>query len=200
MPPPPEPAPKVVEVACILLVAFMLLVAVFSGCNGTVVRKTYPTPVAESPRVNVPASMRQRNWIGNQGYGSCTHAALITLLRWNGRDKVANIWGRTHGNGESPWSLAKQLDYSGVRYAYVTNGDVTFLEWAISTRRGCNITVKGGRHMVTLVHLDETHAAILDNNKTGSFIWMPRNTLISEWKSSMGWAITPCYSPAAPLP
>ena len=163
-------------------------------------RKTYPTPAAEIPRISVPSSMRQRNWIGNQGYGSCTHAALITLLRWNGLDKMASTWRRTHGNGEGPWSLSKQLDYGGIRYAYVTNGSVEFLEWAISTRRGCNITVKGGRHMVTLVHLDETHAAVLDNNSPGSFIWMPRNTLISEWKSSMGWAITPCYSPAAPLP
>jgi hypothetical protein len=96
--------------------------------------------------------------------------------------------------------MARQLDHGGVRYAYTTNGDVRFLEWAVDTRRGCNITVKGGRHMVTLVHLDETNAAILDNNRPGSFIWMPRSTLISEWKSSKGWAITPVYTPAAPLP
>ncbi|KKL75688.1 hypothetical protein LCGC14_2052380 [marine sediment metagenome] len=183
-----------------LTMVFVMLIIAMAGCAPSYSRKTYLTPAAEIPRVNVPASMRQRNWIGNQGYGSCTHAALITLLRWNGRDEIANAWGMSHGNGEGPWSLARQLDYSGVRYAYVTNGSVQFLEWAISTRRGCNITVKGGRHMVTLVHLDETHAAILDNNKTGSFIWMPRNTLISEWKSSKGWAIAPVYSPAAPLP
>ena len=183
-----------------LAMVFVMLIIAMAGCAPSYSRKTYTTPAAEIPRVNVPASMRQQNWIGNQGYGSCTHASLITLLRWNGRDRLANAWKRTHGNGEGPYSLARQLDYGGVRYAYVTNGSVQFLEWAISTRRGCNITVKGGRHMVTLVHLDETHAAVLDNNKPGSFIWMPRNTLISEWKSSMGWAIAPVYVPAAPLP
>ncbi len=55
-------------------------------------------------------------------------------------------------------------------------------------------------HMVALVHLDAKWAAILDNNNVSKFIWVPRETLIAEWKASYGWAVTPIYTPAAPLP
>ncbi len=54
--------------------------------------------------------------------------------------------------------------------------------------------------MVTLVHLDDKWAAILDNNNVSTFIWVPRTALIAEWKASYGWAVTPVYTPAAPLP
>jgi len=77
---------------------------------------------------------------------------------------------------------------------------VRFLEWACRTRRGCGITVMGGAHMVALVHLDDKWAAILDNNNVEKFLWVPRETLIAEWKASYGWAVTPIYTPAAPLP
>jgi len=110
------------------------------------------------------------------------------------------MWRQMHGDGEWPEHMAQQLDDAGIRYAYTVDGDVSFLEWACSTRRGCGITVFGGRHMVALVHLDAEWAAILDNNYTEEFIWVPRDVLISEWQNSYGWAITPVYTPAAPLP
>jgi hypothetical protein len=58
----------------------------------------------------------------------------------------------------------------------------------------------GGAHMVALVHLDDKWAAILDNNNVEKFLWVPRETLIAEWKASYGWAVAPIYTPAAPLP
>ena len=54
--------------------------------------------------------------------------------------------------------------------------------------------------MVALVHLDEKWAALLDDNAVEEYIWVLRETLIAEWKASDGWAITPIYAPAAPLP
>ena len=54
--------------------------------------------------------------------------------------------------------------------------------------------------MVALVHLDTKWAALLDNNDVSKFIWVPRETLIAEWKASYGWAVVPVYTPAAPLP
>ena len=50
------------------------------------------------------------------------------------------------------------------------------------------------------VHLDSKWAAILDNNDVSKFIWVPRETLIAEWRASYGWAVVPVYTPAAPLP
>lgn len=179
------------------IIAILLLI-VCLGCNDR--RRPCSDVVAERPTVNVPLVLRQSNWRGNQGEGSCVHAAMMSLLRWQGRYNTANDWGRKYGNGEWPEGLQGKFDRNGIRYAYVTNGDVGFLEWACSTRRGCGITVDGGEHMVALVHLDSKWAALLDNNNVNSFIWVPRETLIAEWKASYGWAVVPIYTPAAPLP
>ena len=157
-------------------------------------------PNDERPTVNIPMALRQSNWIGNQGEGSCVHATMISLFRWQGRYNTANKWRGRYGNGEWPANLQAKFDANGIRYAYVTNGDVNFLEWACSTRRGCGITVDGGAHMVALVHLDDEWAGILDNNSVSKIIWIPRETLIAEWKASMGWAVVMIYTPAAPLP
>jgi len=181
-----------------ILVALILLVSV-AGCEvGENLGAS--APKKERPTVNVPAALRQGNWRGPEGQGSCVHASMISLLRWQYRLKTADHWRQTYGDGEQPEDLAAKFDQEGIRYAYVTNGDVRFLEWACRTRRGCGITVMGGAHMVALVHLDDKWAAILDNNNVEKFIWVPRETLIAEWKASYGWAVTPIYAPAAPLP
>ena len=177
----------------------LVLLASVAGCEvgdnfgPSAVKKEWPT-------VNLPAVLRQNNWRGPQGQGSCVHATMISLFRWQYRLKTADRWRQTYGDGEWPDDLAVKFNNEGIRYAYVTNGDVRFLEWACRTRRGCGITVMGGAHMVALVHLDDKWAAILDNNNVERFIWVPRETLIAEWKASYGWAVTPIYTPAAPLP
>lgn len=184
----------------LMLLLSLLIASCFAGQPIFGTRKQYTTPELERPAVNVPFNMRQANWMGNRRQGSCVHASLVTLLRWQGRNGTADYWKRSNGNGAGPWGTADKLDRANIKYAYVLDGDVDFLEWACSTRRGVNITVMGGRHMVTLVHLDAEWAAILDNNNISKFKWIPREALIAEWQSSYGWAITPVYSPPAPLP
>ena len=187
----------------LLAVAFLSLV--LTGCE-VVIDLSGPdmgrTPAAETeyPTINLPVSLRQPNWIGNRNEGSCVHATMISLLRWQGRHNTADYWRRNYGNGEWPEDLAAKFNREGLRYAYVTNGDVGFLDWACSTRRGCGVTVMGGRHMVALVHFDNEWAGILDNNDTDAITWVPRDTFVSEWQNSNGWAVTPVYNPAPPLP
>ncbi len=154
----------------------------------------------ERPVVNIPLALRQENWVGNQREGSCVHASMISLMRWQGRYNLANYWRKTYGNGCWPADLAARFDKEKVRYAYTDKGDVKFIEWACRTRRGCGITVMGGAHMVALVHLDSKWACLLDNNNVSKYKWVPREMLIAEWKASYGWAVTPIYTPAAPLP
>jgi len=181
------------------LVATLTLLGSCVGCETAPTTERAAT-VKEMPTVNVPLADRQANWIGSQHEGSCTWATMVSLLRWQSRYRMAD-WIRSHyGDGEWPEDYAAKLDKAGVRYAYVTDGDVRFLEAACRTRRGCGITIMGGAHFVALVYLDEKWAAILDNNSVSKFKWVPRATLIAEWKASHGWAVTPIYTPAAPLP
>jgi len=162
-----------------------------------------PTPVyrvnTERPLVNPPPAIRQENWVSN-GSGSCVHATLITLLRWQGRYEMANHWRKTYGSGETADDLALKMEREGIRYAYTAGeDDVDFLEWACSTRRGCGITCKGGVHMVALVHLDDKWACLLDDNATDHYSWVPRERFLAEWKASNSWAVAVIYAPAAPL-
>jgi hypothetical protein len=155
---------------------------------------------AERPVVNVPKAARQSNWLGSQGEGSCVIASTISLLRWQGRYKMAERWRSQYSNGQGPESLAAKFEANGMRFAETISGDIRFLEWAVRTRRGCGVTVMGGSHMVTLVGLDKKFAYLLDNNAVESFIVVPRATFLAEWRASYGWAVTPVYCPAAPLP
>ncbi len=199
------------------LCATLLLIAVLTGCDSTLTIDfgnvptidlqqarpiyAYPGYQVEMPTVNLEQAFRQENWLGPQREGSCVHAAMIMLFRWQGREDLADKWLRTYADGEWAENLAAKFDAEGVRYAY-TQGqfDVSFLEWACNTRRGCGVTVKGGVHMVNLVHLDAKWAALLDNNDIGEIKWVPRETFLSEWFNSDSWAVTPVYTPPPPLP
>jgi len=156
--------------------------------------------VKERPEVNPPAAIRQENWVSN-GSGSCVHATMITLLRWQGRYKMADHWRTTYGSGETADDLAAKMDREGIRYAY-THGeeDTTFLEWACSTRRGCGVTCMGGSHCIALLHLDDKWACLLDDNDVSKYKWVPRERFLSEWRASNSWAFAVIYAPAAPLP
>lgn len=186
-----------------LLAILILLAAV--GCDNT--QTTWDSwgssasYKVEYPTVNLPYKLRQRNWLGPQGEGSCVHATMVSLLRWQGHPKLADWWRRNNGDGEWDTDLAAKFTRAKVRFAFTSErGDIRFLEWACRTRRGCGVTVRGARHMVALVHLDEKWAGILDNNQTERIIWVPRDTFLSEWLNSNSWAVTPVYTPAPPLP
>ncbi len=178
-------------ISCVLLFAL-------TGC--TEIEFVRPVIVKERPTVNIPRGDRQANWRGRQREGSCTWASAVSLLRWQGRNAMADWVRANYGDGQWPEQWSKLADRAGIRYAMTTEGDVKFLEWACRTRRGCNITVMGGVHMVTLVHFDDKWAAILDNNSIDEFKWVPRDALIAEWHASNGWAVTPVYTPMPPLP
>ena len=87
-----------------ILVALVLLASV-AGCE---VNESMGTsaPKKERPTVNVPAALRQSNWRGPQGQGSCVHASMISLFRWQYRLKTADYWRRSYGDGEYPEDLA----------------------------------------------------------------------------------------------
>ena len=100
-----------------ILFALILLVVV-AGCEvvenagNRVVKK-------ERPVVNVPVALRQSNWLGSNREGSCVHASMISLFRWQGRYRTADYWRKTYGNGEWPEDMAAKFDREGIRYAYV---------------------------------------------------------------------------------
>ena len=185
--------------------AVALLSLVLTGCD-VVVHLGEPdmgrTPAVktEYPTVNLPIPARQSNWLGSKNEGSCVHATMISLLRWQNRPGMADYWRHTMAMASGLKTLLRSLTTMGYGTPTLQMAILRFLEWACSTRRGCGVTVMGGKHMIALVHLDSEWAGILDNNDIDTITWVPRDTFMAEWQNSNGWAVTPIYSPAPPLP
>jgi hypothetical protein len=193
----PRPSEAATQVE--MKVALIILLLGLTGCdrNGSEARHWLPAR-NEIPTVNVPVSLRQKNWPGPDGSGSCCHSVIVSLLRWQGQPKAAEWYRRNHASGETPESLAQHLDAAGI--AYVNGDDLAFLEWAISTCRGCGVAVLGGAHFVALVHLDANYAGLLDPNDPRRIIFVDRSVFLSEWKHSGSWATAIIYPPSPPLP
>jgi len=199
----------------VAIVVAAVIVVTYDGDNPLGAITYGDKAVLERPVVNIPHKLRQGNWLrrGTRADGSCCHAAFISLLRWQGQYRLADRWRRQHSGGEYTFTMMEELDDADVPYAWCQNGDVGFLEWAIRTRRGACIQYmddpkrfmslpknKRCYHMVNLVDLTPKYACILDNNDPRRFKWMDRDQFLWNWKASEGWAFTPVYSPAAPLP
>lgn len=152
------------------------------------------------PKINPPSVWRVQNW-SPFGEGSCVHASMYTVLHWQGQHAMAEWWKQSYHSGDIPERLEEKLNYAKLRYAETRTGDVRFLEWAMRTRRACAVCVQGGRHMVTLVHLDDKWAGILDSNSPQQIKWLSRNAFLDDWTTTdFKWAVTVIYTPPPPPP
>lgn len=150
--------------------------------------------------VGLPSRMRERNWLGSSGQGSCVHAAMVHLFRWQGRHAQAQWWRQRFGDGETPDGLTAKLTAAGIPFAETRAGDAAFLDWALRTRRGAAVVVQNGAHMVTLAGLDRREARILDSNHPQQIQGLSREQFLDEWRRSGGWAVTPLGTPPPPDP
>lgn len=152
------------------------------------------------PIIQIAQENREQNWTSEQDEGSCVHASLVMLFRYQNQHEWADYWRATYRGGENHDTFIQKLEENEIPYA-TTYGkaDISFLEWAMRTKRGCMVTTgrpdkKGriwwGNHMIVLVHLDDTEAAIIDPNRPDIISWMDRDRFIQEWIKSNSWATT----------
>jgi hypothetical protein len=166
--------------------------------------------VTEIPVVNLPMALRQSNYTccpRHPRNGSCVHCSWQMLLQWQNQPALAAWWKSKYKGGEGHEEFCYRNNQAGITFATtIGKNDVSFLEWAIKTRRGAitgvGTTKKGlgPTHMVCLVHLDSERAGILDNNDIKQIHWYPRQKFLDWWQKSGSWASSPCYHPIAPLP
>jgi len=155
-----------------------------------------PAFVKEHPAVNLPLELRMKNRNG----GSCYWVSLESVAQWQHRPDIAAHIRSTYRGGASTGDLtgmAKREDY---HYAYCTDGDIRFLEWACRTRRGAAITFFSN-HAITIVDLTDAEAWLCDNNRVGQYIRVPRTEFERRWRGYGGDAVTLLVGPPAnPLP
>ena len=195
--------------AILLLALFACLL--FAGCENALIEwDAQPAPAVcpsgtcpdagtcpykDVPPVDVPKALRQANYAG----GSCNHASLITVLRWQGLEDPARKWRQNYAGGADVTDLADIADGLGLRFAYTNGGDAGFLEWCSRTRRGAAIHYYPG-HAVTFLGYVGAQAVLVNNNDTTHLIHVPKTEFIAAWKGYGGKAITVVYSPAPPRP
>lgn len=164
-----------------------------------------PTPVPVSPDginavIDLPTSQHMRNTGGSDGSGLCVYTAVTMAARWQNVTSMFDFRKFAEGRpgGSYPEKLASDIKTYSARngrrpepYVQHTGGDETFLDLCMKTRRAACITYAGNgdgfydstvAHMLLLAELDATHAATIDNNRPGFFIWMTRTQLLARWK------------------
>lgn len=181
------------------LLLMVLLCSIPQPSGGT------PT-CGERPVVNLPLSLRQINWLGPRGTGSCAWASLVTDLNWRGEFDLAQRVRATHGDGVTVQSLCQGLSNDGVPYVWTAGkNNVEFLEQALAGRRGVLVGVnwknpsEPANHMVELAHLDSQWACVIDCNYPKQDRWMTRDEFLVQFEGTGSIGFVPLYPAVPPL-
>jgi len=192
----------------VVIVALLIGLPLVAGCDDVQIEiPTGPAGVQQQPQENpccgqavldVPEAWRVANYHG----GSCVHAAIATLMKWQGLHDHAAWWTANYDGGEVADRLNRRLNAARLRYAVELQGDEAFLRRCVDLRLGVAVNWPPPRgtspgHMVTLVGIDDDTVYIVDNNDTQTVAAVPLDHFLDEWT---GWAVTLVYVPPPPTP
>lgn len=166
--------------------------------------------------VDLPTSQHMRNVGGSDGAGLCVFTSIQHSARWQNLIGLEGYreWMRRRPGGGYPQKVDSTLKAfcreKGVpvpEYVQHTGGDDSFLDLAMKTGR-CPCVTYAGRddfysggidHMINLVYLDQSSAAVLDNNRPGTWLWMSRTEFLQRWRArGGGWAVVFLSPPPPP--
>lgn len=193
-----------------------LLTLMLCGClpESEPVVHYLPIPAEDVPTCNLPIELRQRNWLGPKGQGSCVYASLTNHARWlnllefgeyiAGPDITGTGRGANFGDGEYETRLMENLDKMGMKYDFTRNADPRFLDWCDMERRGAIMWWKP-YHCCTfcgwVTKADgKQYAVILDNNRTEAFELTEREQFIRLWAGYGGFALCLMNDPVTTIP
>ena len=162
----------------------------FSNCRRC---PEYQELIQESlPYIDIPMEFRVNNYAG----GSCVFASMATLLHHQGEHEMANWLTASYRGGEYSSRLHRRLDAANLRYAFIMDGDLAWLEKCCRLRLGAIVNWPSN-HMVTCVGVDDKNVYLIDNNSTSRITVRSRAEFQRAWT---GWATTLVYCPPAPEP
>ncbi len=134
--------------------------------------------------------MRQKN------YGpSCLHAAMITMLRWQGLNAQAKWWRHSFRGGESHQAASKKLELAKIRYKATYKSNINVLEYASDRKLGAVIDwgENGGHHAVFFCGFNGRFAAMINPN-TNKLHTYDKARFVAYWKQCGGRALVTLYS------
>lgn len=178
------------------------------------------TPDGKEIQIDLPSRFHLKNRGGSDGAGLCVFASLQHASIWQhvvSTEKIFEFMFSRPGGG---WpekvdrmieQCCKEKGLAKPSYVQYQGKDLELLKVALKSGRMASITYNysptgrygGARiaHMVSLVHLDDKWAGILDNNFPGSIEWMDvEKTFPSVWCGrGNGWAVV-LLDPGPPPP
>ena len=184
----------------VTVILLWLLLAV--GCAPAPSYVALPAPRAETPAINPPLPLRQKNWLSQAHEGSCVHASLSSMLHWQNKIELAKWWRSQYSGGEWTDQLRRRLDAAKIPYAYTERANLQLLDDAHNARRGALLWWKPS-HCCTFVGWakgtdGKVYACILDNNQTDRYEFVERSQFHKAWAGYGGFALTTLYDPPSP--
>lgn len=170
--------------------------------------------------IDLPSRFHVKNKGGSDGAGLCVYASARHSGLWHDEPVFQGLfeWMRSYPGGSYPEKFdrsveqfCQQKSLPKPAYLNTVTGDLALLRKACQAGYFPGVTYAfsptgryGGRisHMVSLVHLDDRWAAILDNNFPGSIEWMPVADFKRSWTGGgeSGWALIPLRPGPPPVP
>lgn len=160
--------------------------------------------IVEQPAANIPGPLRWQNWTNSRRQGSCCIASTCSMEEWAGQHELAQFLRKTYAGPQTQISIQQKLTAARVPFICTEYADVRLLEYATRTRRNA-IVWYYDRHCVTFCGFGTNEgkqvAWLLDNNKVGQFIPVPKQEFLYFWKHQFGgFGLVSLHSPAPPLP
>mgnify|MGYP002784804465 CR=1 FL=1 len=204
-----------------ILCALLLTGGLLTGANiGGKVAPDGKTEIA----LDLPGSQHLKNAGGSDGAGLCVFTSIAHSARWQRVELLENFrdWMKQYPGGGYPEKvnqkiaqLAKERGQAPPRYLQIEGGRelLEVLRAAVASGRMPSVTYfvspsgryRGQRiaHMVSLVHLDDRYACVLDNNYPGvdQYEWMSIDEFLRSFTGSRaGWAVILLDPGPPPLP
>jgi hypothetical protein len=181
------------------------------------------TPDGQEIQIDLPPELHQKN-IASRGLGCCVFRSLDHAARWQDIAALQHFpeWMVQRGiaGGGYPQKvsdlipkISKDRGLPPPDYIQVEDNDLEILKLACKTGRMPGVTYSfspsgrygGGRiaHMVNLVHADDKHFCVLDNNFVGAnqYEWLsPQEFLKTYSGGRTGWCVILMPPPPPPIP
>ncbi len=124
--------------------------------------------------------------------GSCLHAAVQDLLRWQGLDATADYWRAHFGGPADLEDVMRIADSLGLKHAETDAGDEQFLAYCTAHRLGAAIyweVDRPGDHAIVFCGFDRDEAVLLGTNRPET-TRMPKSEFLRCWRDCGGGAFT----------
>ena len=179
---------------CLTTVNVLLALAFASGEPAAETRAPIAA-VDPSPPAPISVHNPANNYMSGKPWhktGSCLHAAVQDLLRWQGLDSHAEYWRQHFGGAASLQTVVDIADQLGLKHAQTDAGDEAFLDHVTAKRLGAAIywmVDEPGDHAIVFCGFEGDEAVLLGVNRPVTSV-MPKTEFLRRWHQCGGVAFT----------